>query len=176
MISLWLTQRSGMKTLLNTPSEPLHWRPPQEDFYKVNWDAALNSANRRMGVGIIVRDHLGMVIAARSQTLEFLPEPVVAEAIAALHAAEFSRDLGLPTIVLEGDSLQVVKEVQDMRPTWSRYGHIAADIHTVLQGVRSWQICHTKRATNFAAHGLAKEATLNVIDRVWMEDIPKLYP
>jgi ribonuclease HI len=123
----------------------------------VNWDAALDSVNRRMGVGILVRDHLGMVIAARSHTLVFLTEPVVAEAIAALHAVEFSRDLGLPRIVLEGDSLQVVTAVQDLRPTWSRYGHITADIRTILKGFRSWQVCHTKRVSNYAAHGLAKK-------------------
>jgi ribonuclease HI len=110
--------------------------------------------------------------AARSTTVEFSTEPVVAEAIAALHAAEFSRDLGLQMIILEGDSLQVVNAIQDTGPNWSRYGHIVADIRTVLQGFQGWQICHTKRATNYAAHGLAKEAILNVIDRVWMEEIP----
>ncbi|GLT61043.1 hypothetical protein SLA2020_337780 [Shorea laevis] len=99
---------------------------------------------------------MGLVTAARSHTINFLTEPVVAEAIAALQAAEFSRDLGLPSIILEGDSLQVVKAVAATSPNWSRHGQIIEDIKIVLQGLGSWQICHTKRENNYAAHGLAK--------------------
>lgn len=91
---------------------------------------------------------------------------MVAEAIASLHAAEFSRDLGISHIILEGDSLQVVNAVQAMRQNWSRSSHIVADICSVLQRFRSWQICHVKRATNFAAHKLTKEATSNILYRV----------
>lgn len=30
---------------------------------KINWDAALDCPNKRMGVGIVVRDELGVVLA-----------------------------------------------------------------------------------------------------------------
>lgn len=53
----------------------------------------------------------------------------------------------------------------------AEYGHIVADIRFVLQGI-SWQIDHNKKVTNSAAHGLAMEAILNVIDTVLMEEIP----
>jgi hypothetical protein len=43
---------------------------------------------------------------------------------------------------------------------------IIEDIKIVLQWLRNWQSCHTKRAKNYAANGLAKIATLQVIYRV----------
>lgn len=65
-----------------------------------------------------------MLIAAGSETICIIAEPVVAETLAALNAVEFSRDLELLSILLEGDSLRVVTAVKNMSLNWSRYGHI----------------------------------------------------
>jgi hypothetical protein len=77
-----------------------------------------------------------MVIAARSQIVSIIAEPVVAEALAALNAVEFSHNFGLPSILLESDSLQVVTAVKDTSPNWSRYGHIIGYIKIVLQAFK----------------------------------------
>jgi hypothetical protein len=60
-----------------------------------------------MGFGLIVRDPNGLVHSTASYSVDALMEPVVAEALAALGAAEFCRNWGLDKIILEGDSLQV---------------------------------------------------------------------
>jgi hypothetical protein len=52
-------------------------------MYKVNWDAAVDKKNGHIGLGIVVRDYEGVVLAARSTTKNFLVEPVVAEVLAA---------------------------------------------------------------------------------------------
>lgn len=127
-----------------------------QDTYKVNWDAAIDSANNQMGVGVIVKDHPGMIIVVISHTIGFILEPMVVEEITALYVAKFRHNLGLSIIILEGESLQVVNAVQYMGHNWSRYGYIVADIQSVLQWIKSWQICHNKRAINCVAHGLAK--------------------
>jgi hypothetical protein len=57
-----------------------------------------------MGVGVIIRDEKGVVIAALSKTVSPIQEPAVGEAMGALAAAKFSRDIGLFNIILEGDS------------------------------------------------------------------------
>lgn len=49
------------------------------------------------------------MIAARSLTK---PEPIAANALVVLHAAEFSRDLGLQNLTVEGDVFQVVNAVE----------------------------------------------------------------
>ena len=57
----------------------------------------------------------------------------MAEATAALCAAEFSRDLGLSYIVFEGDSLQVVNTLKEEGQRWSKYRQIVKDIQEVLK-------------------------------------------
>jgi hypothetical protein len=39
-------------------------------------------------------------------------EPVIVEVMVALNAAEFSGDLGLQSIILKGDSLQIVNALK----------------------------------------------------------------
>jgi ribonuclease HI len=94
------------------------------------------------------------------------------EAFAALQTLEFSRDLDLHYILLEGDSLQVVNMILEQGENWCRYGPVVADIHLILGSFRRWEIVHAKRTQNHAAHGLAKEATREVMDKVWIEEIP----
>jgi ribonuclease HI len=97
---------------------------------------------------------------------------VVGEALAALQAVEFSRDLGLQDVLFEGDSLQVVNMILEPGESWCHYGQIGADIKLLMSSFRSCEIKHVRRTQNRAAHGLAKEAVREVIDRVWMEEIP----
>ena len=92
----------------------------------------INSTLRIMGVGIIVRDHMGQVHAASSKTIHSVQEPVVAKAMGALLAARFSRDLGIQEIGMEGDSLQVVKAIRDPDTQWNSYGHITGDTRWIL--------------------------------------------
>jgi hypothetical protein len=39
------------------------WKAPLPGMYKINWNVAIDSKNRRMGSGIIARDCEGQVIA-----------------------------------------------------------------------------------------------------------------
>jgi ribonuclease HI len=126
----------------------------------------------RIGIGIIVRDHEGILLAARSFAKTLVVEPVAAEGLAAFYAVEFSRDMCFNDIILEGDALQIVAAVQTDSQHWSRFGHIVDGIKLGLSQLRSWQINHVKRDANSAAHVLAREAIKNVIDRVWVEETP----
>lgn len=38
------------------------WKKPPEGAYKVNWDAATNSANGKIVIGVIIKDSNGEVI------------------------------------------------------------------------------------------------------------------
>lgn len=63
------------------------WTPPPAGQCKVNWDVSIDSKHKRMGFGIIVRDHNGLVSAAKSEVAQILQEPVTGEAMGALQAA-----------------------------------------------------------------------------------------
>jgi len=114
----------------------------------------------------------GHVLAAKSFTIVGPLETIVAEALAALHAVEFSWDLGLRRIILEGDVLQIVNAVKSTGRNWSKYGQLVEDTREVLNGMIMWYICHVRKDENSATRSLAKEAVQQITDFVWMEKIP----
>lgn len=152
---------------------PVWWRAPPPGIYKIKWDAALDSKKRKLGFGLIERDSNGHVHATASYSVDAWVEPVVAEALAALRAAEFCQNRGLERIILEGDSLQVVHALNKPRSNWNMHGQIVGDIKVVLRSFYSWEICHTKRGGNTAAHLLAKSGVHSDTDRVWVDCVPE---
>jgi ribonuclease HI len=97
---------------------------------------------------------------------------VVAETIAALHAVMWSIEQGFKRVVFEGDSLQVVNEVNSIHPCDSLYGHLIEDIKTGIQTLDVAIFSHVKREANSAAHELAVDARTHVIDTIRWTTIP----
>lgn len=90
-----------------------------------------------MGFRVLVRDHEGQVSATLSRTVEGFPESETVEAMGALCAVEFCRDLGVHDPIFEGGLLNVVKAIIGHGSRWCRYGHVVDDIQRVLRGFRS---------------------------------------
>lgn len=90
----------------------------------------------------------------------------------ALIALEFCRDLRLQEVIFKGDVELVVKAVNKKSHLLCRYGQIVEDMKNSLAGFRSQQVIHVKRGAIEAAHGLAKQATGEYIDKMWMEMSP----
>ena len=75
-------------------------------------------------------------------------------------AAEFSHDLGLQDIILEGDSITVVNALKSSSPNWSLFGQIIEDVREILFSRRRWDALHVKREANMAAHVLMRKMPL----------------
>ena len=65
----------------------------------------MDGKRKRIGIKIIVRDHGGGVLALMCETVNYIQDPVTAEALATRRAVEFSRTLGIRKLILEGDAL-----------------------------------------------------------------------
>ena len=66
------------------------WTNPQQGWYKVNFDAAVDKKEERIGLGTIIRNHLGDLVAMKSLTRVGLFEPTTAEALAAAMAVQLA--------------------------------------------------------------------------------------
>jgi hypothetical protein len=78
---------------------------PELNMIKMNWDAAdaaVNMNEQRIRLGIIARDLRGKFLATRSLTHEYITNPTTAEAMAALHAVLFSKEM---SFVKQGNGL-----------------------------------------------------------------------
>jgi ribonuclease HI len=145
------------------------WKEPAELYYKLNWDAAVDKFNRRLGIGIVVRDHEGYVHATKSMTILGHLELVAVEVLAAFYASLFFKELDLHNIILEGDALQVVKVVSFNVRNWRRIEQLVDDTRIMLNSLSSWQILHISRIANKAVHDITQVAIKQFIDRIWMK-------
>ncbi|KAK8681588.1 hypothetical protein V6N13_053990 [Hibiscus sabdariffa] len=73
-------------------------------FYKQDQFASI--------LGFIIRDTEGQVLAVGSRMNLNILDPTTTEAISALQALKFAAELDFHKIVLEGDSLTVIKKLQ----------------------------------------------------------------
>lgn len=85
-----------------------------------------------MGVGIVVRDSDGRVVAAIATVIQFIFDPPPAEAMAAWRAVLLCRKLGFTHMIFEGDSLSIVFALNSESPCWHRYGHVIEDVRIWL--------------------------------------------
>jgi ribonuclease HI len=139
---------------------------------KINWDAAVDSSNKIIGLGMIARDESGKFLAACSKRQSINVEPMVAEALAAIQAILFCQEHNFQKVIFEGDSLQVVKEVNMSTQCNSSYGHLIESIKVGLRQIPESSFTHVRRSANTAAHTLAVMAKTHVIDVVGWNLIP----
>ena len=75
-------------------------------------------------------------------------------------------------VVLEGDSLNMMRAISTGNANRSRLGHSYEDIHCLATGFRICYVSSVKRSANGVAHALAHFAK-NVEDElVWLEESP----
>jgi ribonuclease HI len=98
-------------------------------------------------------------------------DPKTAEAMAALGAMQFCRDVGFFDVMLEGDAAQVIAEIKSDSPLFSMSGLFVESIGNEIKHLWSAIFLHTSRETNMAAHVMAKHALICKEDRCWLEDI-----
>jgi hypothetical protein len=99
-------------------------------------------------------------------------DPTTAEALAAWKMAELCVSMDCNSVILEGDSMEVVQALRNDEVSWGRYSAVIHDAKILLCNVSQWRVCHVRRIGNMAAHKLAKLALSLGEERVWKEDYP----
>ena len=153
-------------------TSPVKWKPPNANSVKINFDGALFGESDYAGLGVVIRNSNGKVLAALSEKIMKPHFAELVEILAARRAVMFSYDLGFQNSVFEGDSSSVVKLLQDRCVSHSLGGHILKDI---VSHLNSFQICsfsHIGRKGNAVAHALAQRARSSFLLEVWTESVP----
>ncbi|KAH1047985.1 hypothetical protein J1N35_038769 [Gossypium stocksii] len=149
--------KSIHQTHLTLSQIPESWRPLEQGFCKLNFDAAVDSKNQRSCSGIIVRNSNGDVLATKVIVHENIPSMFISEANACLQAAIMGREMRLTHVEIEGDSLTVIKKVQNTGQDKSVIGSYIHDIKDLLKGFHKSQVQHVRRKANEKAHSLASK-------------------
>jgi len=94
------------------------------------------------------------------------------EAMGARQGAEFGRFLCLQSVLLEGDSLEVVLALQHKSVVGGYYSNLVLETKAILQDFMSVTVHHVGRMGNQAAHSLARHAVSNAFNHVWFSSVP----
>lgn len=77
---------------------------------------------------------------------------------------QFAHHLGFRNIMLESVSESAISAVQNYPQTTNwKLQPLVENIHSSLQQMQAWQVCHIRRGANAAVHQLACRATNELI-------------
>ena len=147
------------------------WKPPPPGVVKINFDGAIFSTQSSAGLGVIIRDHAGLVLAALSQSIPLPTSVETVEVMAGRRALLFAKELGFERVLVEGDSEGVIKAIKEKSLLSSGWGHLLKDIHALSLSFSCISFLHVKRLGNRVAHSLAHRSFCNPL-LVWMEELP----
>ena len=156
---------------VSCPSDSV-WHPPPDSAFKLNFDVAVFSKLSCSGVGAMIQNEKGEVMAAMSAKGPHVVDSAVAEVIACRRALEFACEAGFTDLVVEGDNLSVMKSLAASKTDHSWLGHIIQDIKWLTRSFRKVLFSYVRRAANSVAHGLARYAKYVHEDMYWIEDNP----
>ncbi|KAL0455304.1 UNVERIFIED_CONTAM: putative ribonuclease H protein [Sesamum latifolium] len=92
----------------------IHWRKPQEGWYKLNTDQASKGNPGISGTGGILRDHLGQVIFAFQEPLG-VTSNTQAELRAIYRGLKLCIEKGFHNIWIETDAIAIIKLISTPR-------------------------------------------------------------
>ena len=127
----FLAEYKGAQTQLAVPETNDHsqvWQPPERTMYKLNFDAAVFANMTASGIGVIIRNNRGQVMAALSSKSHAVVDSEEAEVLACRKALEFAMDAGFLELIVEGDNINVMKSIKSDQVDLSRLGNLYDDI------------------------------------------------
>ncbi|XP_030958583.1 uncharacterized protein LOC115980483 [Quercus lobata] len=116
------------------PSVLQHWRPPDLDSYKVNFDAAIFRSSNTTGIGVMARDCAGEAIGALSMSIPLSQSVADVEALDCRRAVQFASEIGVIRVVFEGDSLVIINALTTESGELATYGAVLDDIRVLVLG------------------------------------------
>ncbi|XP_050290377.1 uncharacterized protein LOC126728625 [Quercus robur] len=134
------------------------WQPPKPPWYKASMDGAVFSQQKETGIGVVIRDHHGAVVATLSKKLKASLGAIEVEAKAMEEAVNFTWDMGIRDCLFESDSLTVVNAMLCLIDPPSSIANIIAGSLSQLYELRDVNFSHVVRSGNKVAHTLAQFA------------------
>ncbi|XP_023927022.2 uncharacterized protein LOC112038414 [Quercus suber] len=119
----------GPRKLAAAVLESIRWVPPIPRQYKVNIDGAVFANQRKVGLGVIICDCNGMVIAALSSLMVGPLGALETETKALETGLHFALDIGIRDAVFESDALEVINAVLGHATSSSSTQFIVDGIH-----------------------------------------------
>ncbi|XP_071909630.1 uncharacterized protein [Coffea arabica] len=136
----------------------LRWSAPPSLHFKINFDAAISTAQTIFGIGVVVRDHEGSFMAGLAKKFVGSVSVEIAEAHVAREVVYLARNLMIPSFILEGDAASIIKLILHKENILSDLGLILEDIYLALLDQLCIDVKWIPIEANKVAHILANRA------------------
>ncbi|KAK5775112.1 hypothetical protein PVK06_042980 [Gossypium arboreum] len=94
----------------------------------IHFDAAFNRRDFKSMAGLVVLDHMGVILATKTVLNSNISTSFATEAYAGLHAINLGLSMGIHSVTVKGDSRTVIKKCQTSMQDKSVIGAIISDI------------------------------------------------
>ncbi|XP_026458763.1 uncharacterized protein LOC113359322 [Papaver somniferum] len=138
---------------VNSPEQRLTWKPPENDFLKINFNASFVQVSLHGGIGLIVRDFAGDCIKVQGKYLDGGMRAGIEveelECKSMLEVVKFAVTKMFREIVFESDSEVLIKSISEQTSYvhWMNQ-YIVLDIKYFLSKLNKWQCVFVKRDAN----------------------------
>ena len=138
---------------------------------KINFDGAVFTKEKKAGLGMVVRDAKGLVLASCAKEMHQPYKAAVIESLAAATALSFATNLGFRRVVLEGDLMEVIQALRENAESLTPTGLLLEDVRMLSQNFEQLLYSRTRREGNYVVHNFTKYTLRFPNFLVLMEDI-----
>ncbi|KAK2665101.1 hypothetical protein Ddye_003675 [Dipteronia dyeriana] len=128
---------------------------------------------KRIGIGVLIQNYRGVVMASCAQFMVGNFDSIVAGIVAMFKGVLFSLDCGLQQCIYESNKTLVVNRISDGELRFASYGHILDEINMLKKNNSGMSFRATIKAANRATHWLPKLGRDSSCNKFWMEDMPR---
>ena len=148
---------------------------PSPGMYKTNFDRAMFEDSGKAGIGVIIRNSRGEVMASLAKKIKNKKNNrssvETVELLAARWAVILVQELDFENSIFEGESEIVINPLQNNDRLESSIGHLVQDTLSFVNSLKSWSFSHIGKQGNDVAHTLAKITRLSFSVDIWMESV-----
>ncbi|GMN68400.1 hypothetical protein TIFTF001_037459 [Ficus carica] len=162
--NLWKSPMEILEVVLT--DRPPQWQPPSLGHLKLNVDAGCREECGFVGVGAVVRDSDGVVIACLARKLVGSFPPLTAEFLALREGLEFVASCGVRVSEVETDALLVVQAIVTSDPP-DDLDPIVYDIRALLQKVACGSPCRHATCSGSPLKDLIPHGTWDDVCNLW---------
>ncbi|KAL5816050.1 hypothetical protein ACOSQ3_024428 [Xanthoceras sorbifolium] len=152
----------------------VYWVPPPPGVLKLNSNVVVSASGGCIGLGVVIRNSAGWVVAAFSRVMHCKVSAEVGEFLALREGLLFAKLLNLSVGLLEVDLVNVASSINLAQTSSCVAGLIVEDILAFCGDVGVQKCLAIPRMGNSLAHNLASFAIASGRDSVWHEICPLL--
>ncbi|KAK9950614.1 hypothetical protein M0R45_006095 [Rubus argutus] len=150
------------------------WEAPPRGRLKINCDGAYKTELELGGIGVVVRNEDGNVIASLSRSIPVVSSAFHTEVEACRAALLLASQQGWDDFILETDCANLVSTLERIGEDFSEYGRIIDDCREYMLTFNTIEIRHIYREANCVANRLAHIASISTIDKLCLNETPSI--